>query len=107
MKIEKIDINKLLPYIHNAKDHPKKQIDKIKRSIEEFGFNLPILIDDKNEIISGHGRLLALQDMGVNNVPCIRVKHLSEEQIKAFRIVRLRKVGGFRRCCSLNLKTWK
>ena len=55
LNIEFIDINDLIPYQNNAKKHPQKQIDKIKKSIEDFGFNDPIAVDGNNMIIEGHG----------------------------------------------------
>jgi ParB-like chromosome segregation protein Spo0J len=85
-KIEKIAIGKLKPYEQNSKMHPGDQVDKIARSIEQFGFRIPLLIDKNNEIISGHGRYLAAMKLGIEAVPCIRAKNLSTEQIKAFRI---------------------
>ncbi len=84
MKIEKVNITKLVPYANNAKEHPQEQIDKIKASIKEFGFNDPIAIDEKNVIIEGHGRLIALQQMGCEIVDVIRLEHLSEVQKKQY-----------------------
>ena len=58
MKIEYIQIDDILPYQNNAKKHPKKQIEQIKQSITEFGFNDPVAVDENNIVIEGHGRLL-------------------------------------------------
>ena len=68
LNIETININDLVPYQNNAKKHPQKQIDKIKKSIEEFGFNDPIAIDENNMIIEGHGRYEALRQLEYENV---------------------------------------
>jgi len=59
MELEQIDINELKAYQNNAKKHPKEQIQQIKQSIESFGFNDPIAIDESNMIIEGHGRMMA------------------------------------------------
>lgn len=64
MQIEKVKIADLLEYKNNAKKHPQWQIEQIVESIEKFGFNDPIAIDENNTIIEGHGRLYALQEMG-------------------------------------------
>lgn len=79
-----LPIEELNPYENNAKLHPQEQIDQIVRSMEEFGFNDPIAIDENNTIIEGHGRLLALKQMGEAQAPVIRLKHLTEEQKKAY-----------------------
>lgn len=84
MQIEKIDINKLIPYEKNAKIHTPEQIEQIKNSIKEFGNNDPIAVDSNNVIIEGHGRVLALKELGYKEVEIIRLSHLSEEQKKAY-----------------------
>lgn len=84
--VEYRDINSIFPYKNNPKTHTDKQIRQIARSIKEFKFNNPILIDENNEIIGGHGRLLAAQKLGLNEVPVIQLKHLSEAQKRAYRI---------------------
>jgi DNA modification methylase len=86
MKIEQVAISELQPYDKNSKKHPKEQVAKIRRSIEEFGFNIPILVDKDNVIIAGHGRLLADKEMGLQEVPVMRKDDLSSQQIKAYRI---------------------
>lgn len=86
MKIKNTLINDLKPYAHNPKTHPEEQVDKIARSIEEFGFLVPILIDADNSIIAGHGRLMAARKTGLMEIPTICVDHLTEAQIRAYRI---------------------
>lgn len=86
MKIKNTPIDDLRPYAHNPKTHPEAQIDKIARSIEEFGWTVPILIDADNSIIAGHGRLLAAHKLGLIEIPTICIDHLTEAQIRAYRI---------------------
>lgn len=100
IKIELVylPIESLTPYEKNARKHQKADIDVIKKSIEEFGFNDPIGIwSDKNIIIEGHGRLLALKELGWKTVPCIRLDHLTDEQRKAYALAHNR---------SAELSTW-
>lgn len=85
-KIEFLPIGELKPYEKNAKKHPKEQIDKIAKSIQEFGFRQNLVIDQNNAVVIGHGRLLAARQLGIESVPCIRVDDLSPEQIKALRL---------------------
>jgi len=86
MKIETKNIDDLKPYPHNPKLHPPEQIEKIAQSIKEFGFLVPILIDAGNNIIAGHGRLLAARKLGFVEIPTICADHLSNAQIRAYRI---------------------
>lgn len=74
----------IIPYINNAKEHPEWQIKQIMSSIAEFGMNDPIAVDEKNVIIEGHGRCIALERMGHEEVPVIRLGHMSEAQKKAY-----------------------
>lgn len=87
MEIIKVKIEDIKPYKNNAKEHPQWQIDQIKKSIEEFGNNDPIAIDENNVIIEGHGRYYALKELGYNEAECIKLSHLSEEQKKAYILV--------------------
>lgn len=87
MKIEKVKITDIKPYKNNAKIHTREQIEQIKKSIQEFGNNDPIAIDEKNVIIEGHGRYYALKELGYDEVECIRLTHLTEEQKKAYILV--------------------
>lgn len=87
LKIEYLSPGELIPYENNAKRHPAEQIEQIKESIKEFGFNDPIAIDKGNVIVEGHGRLIAAQEMGLEKVPVIRLDELTEEQRKAYTLV--------------------
>ena len=87
MKIEVLNINDLIPYEMNAKLHPREQIEQIKQSIIEFNNNDPIAIDENNVVIEGHGRLKALTELGYEQVECIRLSHLNDDQKKAYRLV--------------------
>lgn len=88
LKIEYLDKTALKPYARNAKLHPAEQVEQIKKSISEFGFNDPIAVYGKNEIVEGHGRLLAVMEMdNVQTVPVIRLDHLSDEERRAYSLV--------------------
>lgn len=87
LKIEKIKIDDIKTYKNNAKLHPAEQIEQIKKSIQEFGFNDPIAIDEKNTIIEGHGRYIACKELGYKEIPCIRLTGLDEESKKAYMLV--------------------
>lgn len=80
------DIDELNPDPSNPRRHGKKQIQKIAKSIATFGFNVPILVDGALCVIAGHGRLMACRELGWKEVPTICLDHLSEAQVKAFRI---------------------
>jgi len=85
-KVKIIDIDKIYPYTNNPKEHPEKQINKIASSIKNFGFTVPIIIDNQNEIIAGNGRYKAAQKLELDKIPCIVRDDLNAAQIKAFRI---------------------
>lgn len=87
LRIEYLPISELKPYEKNAKEHPQEQIDQIIASIEQFGMNDPIGIWGKERlIVEGHGRLLALQQMGETEAPTIRLDHMSDEQRRAYTL---------------------
>ncbi len=84
MEIISVPIDDIKSYQNNAKLHPQSQIEQIKQSITDFGFNDPLAIDENNVIIEGHGRFKAIQQMGYTEVPCIRLSHMTEQQKKAY-----------------------
>ena len=77
-------MRKLVPYANNAKIHGKKQLEKLKDSISEFGFLTPCLIDQDFNIIAGHGRVLAAKELKIKKIPCVFVEGLSEQQRRAY-----------------------
>lgn len=87
MQIQSKSLDKLIPYEFNNRNHSEEQVDLIANSIKQFGFNQPIVIDESNIILVGHGRLLAAQKLGLKEVPIVQLKDLSEEQKKAYRIL--------------------
>lgn len=88
LKIEYLNKEELKPYANNAKIHTEDQVEQIKNSIREFGFNDPIAIWHDNEIIEGHGRLLAVMEMPeIEKVPVIRLDDLTDEQRRAYTLV--------------------
>ena len=86
LKIEYLPIKALKPYEKNTRKHQKKDIDNIARSIEKFGMNDPIGIWKDNIIVEGHGRLLACKQLGMTEVPCVRLDHLTDEQRREYAI---------------------
>jgi DNA modification methylase len=84
--IEMIGIEKLIPYAKNSRTHSDEQVAQLAGSIKEFGFNNPVLIGQDDVIIAGHGRVMAARKVGLMEVPCIRLKHLTETQRKAYII---------------------
>ena len=96
MKIENIKTGSLVPYARNAKRHDEIQVGKIAGSIKEYGFTNPVLIDKDNGIIAGHGRVMAAQKLGLAEVPCIRLDHLTDAQRRAYILAdnRLAEIGG-------------
>lgn len=86
LQIEYMLATDLVPYENNSRTHSQQQVDQIKRSMTEFGFTNPILIDEHNGIIAGHGRLQAAQELGIKLVPTITLKGLTEAQRKAYVI---------------------
>ena len=87
LKVEYIPISELKMYDNNAKIHTDEQIEQIKKSIEQFGMNDPIAVWKNNEIIEGHGRLIACTELGIETVPVIRLDELTDEQRKAYMLV--------------------
>ena len=87
MEIIKVKVSDIVPYENNVKLHPKEQIEQIAKSILEFGNNDPIALDENYVIIEGHGRLEALKELGFDEVECIIISGLNEEQKNAYRLV--------------------
>ena len=89
LKIEYVKAGELKPYENNAKLHPAEQIEQIKRSIKQFGFNDPVAVWKDNEVIEGHGRLQAILEIGGvdYDVPIIRLDSLTDEQRRAYMLV--------------------
>ena len=81
------NIKELKPYKKNAKKHPKEQVERIANSIKEFGFTQPVIIDKNNCVVAGHGRILGAKKAGLKQVPTVMLEDLTEEQIKAYRLV--------------------
>ena len=83
-EMQLVDIDKLIPYINNARTHSKKQIEKLRSSLREFGFVNPVIIDRDYNVIAGHGRIMAAKEEGIEKVPCVFVDYLTEAQKKAY-----------------------
>lgn len=81
------NIKELKPYKKNAKKHSKEQVEQIANSIKEFGFTQPVIIDKNNCVVAGHGRILGAKKAGLKQVPTVCLEELTEEQIKAYRLV--------------------
>jgi site-specific DNA-methyltransferase (adenine-specific) len=86
MQIEQIGIATLIPFAKNSRTHDDAQVAQIAASIREFGFTNPVLIDEANGIIAGHGRVMAARKLKMAEVPCIRLSHLSDAQKRAYVI---------------------
>lgn len=87
MQIELIDINLIKEYENNVKIHTDEQIEQIIMSIQKYGNNDPIAIDENNTIIEGHGRFLALKRLGYNTIPVIKLGHLTDEQKREYILI--------------------
>lgn len=83
-KMLEVAVSDLVPYRKNAKIHGEEQVKKLKASIQEFGFLSPCLIDKDNNIIAGHGRVMAAKELGMKTVPCVYIEGLTEEQRRAY-----------------------
>ena len=79
-------VDALVPYARNSRTHSEEQVEQIARSIEEFGFTNPVLVDGEGTIIAGHGRVMAAKLIGLARVPTIALGHLSEAQRRAYVI---------------------
>ncbi len=86
LTVERLPIADLKPSPRNARTHSRKQIEQIAESIREFGFVNPLLIDEADRVIAGHGRLAAARLLKLKTVPAIRLRHLSEHQKRALAL---------------------
>lgn len=100
MQIETIGIDRLIPYARNSRTHSDAQVAQIAASIREFGYTNPVLIDADGGIIAGHGRVLGARALGMSEVPCIRLGHLSDAQKRAYVIAAEQTA---RRCYAMEL----
>lgn len=82
--VEILPIENLIPYARNARTHSDAQVAQIAGSIREFGFCNPVLIDENDGIIAGHGRVMAARKLGLTEAPCIRLSHLTKTQRRAY-----------------------
>ena len=85
-RYENVEIEKLKPYKNNARTHSDEQIEKIAKSMKEFGFINPVLVDGNLNVIAGHGRILGAKKLGMKEVPCLFIEDLTEEQKRAYII---------------------
>jgi DNA modification methylase len=99
LRVDAASVAALKPHPHNARKHSKKQVQQIAESIRVFGFTNPVLIDDDNRIVAGHGRVAAAKLVGMAEVPTIRLSNLSEAEIRAYVIAdnRLAEKAGWDR----------
>lgn len=86
MQIISKGIDELVPYENNPR-HNKKAVEYVANSIRDFGFRVPLVIDKNGVIVAGHTRYEAARKLGINNIPCIVADDLSEDKIRAFRVV--------------------
>ena len=86
MKVVNVNVSELVPYANNPRKN-EKAIDKVAGSIQNYGFQIPILITKDKEIIAGHTRTAAAKKLGLETIPAIFVEDLTDEQIKAYRLI--------------------
>ena len=86
MEITQKRVEDLIPYARNSRTHSDEQVAQIAASIKEFGFNNPVLVDGDSGIIAGHGRVLAARKLGLEQVPCVELSHLTDTQKRAYII---------------------
>jgi DNA modification methylase len=87
LRIEYLEVDDLRPYQNNPRLHPKTQVDKLARAISDFGFLIPVLVDDKNTVLAGHARIEAAKKLALRTLPCIRASYLTEAQKRTFTIL--------------------
>ena len=83
-EMQLVPVEKLIPYINNARTHSDEQIKKLRSSLREFGFINPVIIDRDYNVIAGHGRILAAKAENISEVPCVFVDYLNDAQKKAY-----------------------
>lgn len=83
-QMELVSIDKLIPYVNNARTHSADQVNKLRSSLREFGFINPVIIDRDFNVIAGHGRILAAKEENIKEVPCVYVDYLTPAQKKAY-----------------------
>ena len=83
-EMQLVSIDKLIPYVNNARTHSPEQVNKLRASLREFGFINPVIIDKDFNVIAGHGRIMAAKEEGIKEVPCVLVNYLTEAQKKAY-----------------------
>lgn len=86
LEIQMLATSELVPYANNPRKN-KKAINSVAKSIKDFGFRVPIVVDENKVIVCGHTRYEACKKLGMKKVPCIMADDLNEEQVKAFRLV--------------------
>jgi ParB family transcriptional regulator, chromosome partitioning protein len=105
-KVEWLPLDQVTLYERNARTHDARNVQKLAASLKEFGWTNPVLVTGSNEVIAGHGRVLAARSLGMDKAPVLRLTHLSPAQVKAYRIAggvpssteRLRNASATRRC---------
>jgi len=83
-KVEKVHIDKLIPYARNARTHSDEQVAQIAASINEWGWTTPVLVDETGEIIAGHGRVMAARKLGIEQIPTMTANGWTDAQKKAY-----------------------
>src|SRR6202045_5078240 len=85
-KVERWPLTKLIPHRRNARTHSDEQVAQVAASIREFGFTIPVLVDEQGTLIAGHGRVLAAHQLGVTDVPTMVARGGTQAQIQAYRL---------------------
>ena len=86
LSVKLVTLQDLVPYALNARVHTDEQVDQIGRSMQEFGFTNPVLVDKNNVLIAGHGRVLAAERIGLKLIPAIQLEGLTPDQVRAYRL---------------------
>jgi ParB-like chromosome segregation protein Spo0J len=85
-QVERWPLTKLIPYARNARTHSDEQVAQIAASIREWGWTVPVLVDEQGTLIAGHGRVLAAQQLGITDVPTMVARGWTDAQIQAYRL---------------------